>query len=893
MPLTTVKGSSSSARPIDFRLCCALAILFAIVALALAIWPLVGESLLSTTFVPRLYVYAGHRVVLWVHVIADSLISVSFLAISAALVYLVYKARRTIPFEYLVLAFGAFLIASALTHFFSVLTTWFPMYVFSGGVKIIAALAATATAILLPFVVPRILKVASTASTSHLIHERLRLAMESGKTVGWEWDLISRHNYMFGDLRTMFGMFSNAHSGPVDDFSGRIHPEDRDRVHRVVEDAQASKGPYSAEFRVVRVDGSVRWVAARGEFEYGPDGRAQRMRGMAVDITDRKSAEESARQRQQELFEAQRLAGLGSWSWDPETDTVQWSEELYRLAGRDPKLPAVSYEDHPTLYTHESWNRLSARVEEALRSGTPYELDLEMIRPDGTTRWLTARGEARCDASGKVIGLRGTVLDITQRKRAQDSLTLFRKLIDGSNDAIEVIDPKTLRFIDVNEKGCRDLGYTREEFLALKINDLDPSMNDTGLAKLRSTLEQSGRAIFESRYRRKDGSTLPVEVNLRSITLDRQYALAIVRDISERRKAQEELRESEQLLRLAVEAGRMFAYSWDANTDSIVRSGESAEILGIKNDSPFTGSEMLARVHPEDTERLKAAIAALTPERPYLQVAYRMIRPDHKVIWLERNSCAHFDEHGELRRIVGMVADITNRKLAEEALMTVSRRLIEAQESERSRIARELHDDIGQRIALLSVTIERAREALVAADAPAEVHNYVEQLRSGMGEIAGGLQALSHQLHSSSLDHLGMVAAMRGWCTELSLQHHVEIDFKHRQIPRDVPSDVALCLFRVMQEGLRNAMKYSRVRRFEVEVSGAAGRVELILRDQGVGFDVEAATRGTGLGLTSMRERLKLVSGEILIRSVPNQGTTIYARAPLPALRDQLLPAAG
>ena len=133
-----------------------------------------------------------------------------------------------------------------------------------------------------------------------------------------------------------------------------------------------------------------------------------------------------------------------------------------------------------------------------------------------------------------------------------------------------------------------------------------------------------------------------------------------------------------------------------------------------------------------------------------------------------------------------------------------------------------------------------------------------------------------------------MVAAMRGFCAELALQHKVEIDFRHRDVPLNLPPDVSLCLFRIMQEGLHNAIKHSGVRRFEVEVYGTADALELTLHDDGVGFDPEAVASGAGLGLTSMRERLKLVDGELSICSKPKQGTTLHARAPLQGMSDQL-----
>jgi len=154
-------------------------------------------------------------------------------------------------------------------------------------------------------------------------------------------------------------------------------------------------------------------------------------------------------------------------------------------------------------------------------------------------------------------------------------------------------------------------------------------------------------------------------------------------------------------------------------------------------------------------------------------------------------------------------------------------------------------------------------------------------LQNQAAEIASDLQALAYQLHSPRLQLLGVVTAMRSFCTELSSQQHVEIQFAHEDVPKHVPPAVALCLFRVLQEALCNAIRHSGVTRFEAHLRGTSEGLWLTVRDSGVGFDPRSVETARGLGLTSMAERLKLVGGTLDIQSKVAHGTTLVARVPL------------
>jgi signal transduction histidine kinase len=182
--------------------------------------------------------------------------------------------------------------------------------------------------------------------------------------------------------------------------------------------------------------------------------------------------------------------------------------------------------------------------------------------------------------------------------------------------------------------------------------------------------------------------------------------------------------------------------------------------------------------------------------------------------------------------------DITEHKLAEEALSNISRKLIEAQEQERTYVARELHDDVNQRIALLAVNLGRLKRELPAS--AIELSNRIGEARDLVADLGNYIQALSHRLHSSKLQYLGLEAAAASFCKELSDHRKVEIDFRPDGIPKKLPEEISLCLFRVLQEALQNAAKHSGARHFEVALRRESNQICLMVRDQGIGFDSES-----------------------------------------------------
>ena len=338
------------------------------------------------------------------------------------------------------------------------------------------------------------------------------------------------------------------------------------------------------------------------------------------------------------------------------------------------------------------------------------------------------------------------------------------------------------------------------------------------------------------------------------------------------------VRESEERFRLVANTAPVMI--WTAGTDRLCTYVNQTWLA-------FTGRPLEAElgnrwaegIHNEDLKRCLETYSQAFDQRQSFAMEYRIRRNDGQYRWIHDIGVPRFNRDGNLAGYIGSCLDITDRKLAEETLATVGRRLIEAHEEERTWIARELHDDIGQRIALLVVEIERLD--LQAPGSVVDMHEYLHHAHQRVSDLGRDIQALSHRLHSSKLENLGLVTAAKSFCHELSELRNVRIEFKHSDIPARIPKEISLCLFRVLQEALQNAVNHSAEQNFTVEVLGKKEGISLTVSDSGIGFDWQDAMNRRGLGLISMRERLRLVNGELSIQSAPGCGTSVLARVPL------------
>ncbi len=346
-----------------------------------------------------------------------------------------------------------------------------------------------------------------------------------------------------------------------------------------------------------------------------------------------------------------------------------------------------------------------------------------------------------------------------------------------------------------------------------------------------------------------------------------------------KRKAEAVLRESEERFRVMADTTPTLVWMCDARGRITYLNGRRIVFTGTDSNTDY-GDNWITYVHPSDVEHMLGTLYDALKSKQAFSQEYRLRRSDGVYRWMFDVASPRVNGDGSFGGFIGSAIDTTDQKLAQQALAKVSGQLIEAQEQERSRIARDLHDDICQRLALLSMEIEQANRTSNGSSAATKPN--LENIQKHCAEIAVDVQTLSHQLHSATLDCLGVVAAIRAFCGELSRQHQVSVEFTESNVPNYLPRDISLCLFRIAQEALHNALKYSETHQFSVALCATEEEVQLVVRDAGAGFDVEAK-KHRGLGLVSMQERVNLVHGRFSVESKPGQGTRIFAAVPFVA----------
>lgn len=523
------------------------------------------------------------------------------------------------------------------------------------------------------------------------------------------------------------------------------------------------------EFRIVGFKGGQRTLETHASPLRDEAGQVTAALGITRDITERKRAERLLRDKEHLLSEAERIAHLGSWSWEFSSGEIRWSDETYRLYGVTPEtfdpdtaLPdSVHPEDRPIL---RAW------IDNCLAGIPPGDLELRVRLPAGGVRILQGRGDFQTAASGRPAGMLGTVLDITERKRSDAALRAaaarYRKLFDANPHPMWIFDPETLRFLAVNDTAVQRYGYTRDEFLAMTLRDIRPPEDVPAL--LESVRD---RPVFRSspwRHRTKDGRIIEAEITTQPFDFDGRAArVVLAHDVTEQRRAAREVQDSRQSLRRLLE------------------------------------------------------------------------------------------------------------------------RLQRAQDEERTRISREIHDELGQLLTGLKMDLRWLERKLSEPGLPPALNGLLDRTvaASALNEqTLVTVRKLAAELRPGALDQLGLAAALAQRTRQFQERSGVACSLHVTEPLSPLPPVVASELFYICQEALTNVARHAQATRVTVGLRADAGGVWMEVADDGIGTDAALVVAPHSLGMLGMRERAWRCNGTVEIESSAGGGTRLVVRlAPLDA----------
>lgn len=569
------------------------------------------------------------------------------------------------------------------------------------------------------------------------------------------------------------------------------------------------------------------------------------------------------------------------------------AEQLFHLLPIDVGRPMSD------IRTGLAVENLGGVITGVLREG--HQVESEVQGEDG--RWYSLRVRPCWTADAKIDGVLLALLDIHALKETEEAARRKERFVSAILDAagwtllVTVFDTEG-RIVHFN-RSCQVLtGYSLEEAKGRRPWEFLTAPQEGGAfpAWFQHLTPMSTHAL-QGYWVTKDGRRRLISwwVNVTAGEDGRAQSVILSGiDITERQQARERARQSEATVRALLEnAAEAILGVNDAG--AVVLTNAAAETM-----FGYTREEMLdqpldmlipARLRPQDLRDWSAFLQELQDRPKGERINKGGVRKNGTEFPVEINLSQVATADGNLA--VAFITDVTQRRRYEEdlrrseaearasqqQLRLLTARLLEAQEEERRRISRELHDDLNQRLAMLAIEVGSIEAKIPQSDHT--THGRLQSMEKSLKDLSNNVRRTAYQLHPSVLEHLGLVDALETYCGDFSAQEGINVDFRTRKVPAPIPKELALCLYRVAQEALRNIARHSGAARASVTVAGMSGAITLSVKDQGRGFDPSVIGGKRGLGLTSMKERVTAAGGFLTIDSRPDAGTRVQVQIPL------------
>ena len=536
----------------------------------------------------------------------------------------------------------------------------------------------------------------------------------------------------------------------------------------------------------------------------------------------------------------------------------------------------------------EAEKPLLSDLRQGLRSS--YQLQKRFLRSDGSSIWADVSVSLLMGTEQQAPLVVGMVRDITLNKAAQERLvvseTRLQSTLDVLSAAIAILDERAT-ILAVNAQWTRLACEGEPRFRGFVIganffeisaavtgDDAEPLKEVAERLKVLLSGASPGDPLLQRSWSEPKGEVWYHVIMARFEETGSPRIVLSHLDVTELIRVRTELAQNQERLSMTLEASNTGTWEWDiVGARFLWRDNQMS--TGGEREKEFRGDyrRFLEFVHPEDRRRIEDATEQTLRGGGTFSAEFRISEGKGTERWYLAKGKIFRDFTGRPIRMLGVNVDITELKRRDLELHELASRLIKAQEDERRRISRELHDDIGQRVSLLANELESLTHETLSKEQPHTME--IQNLRKQADELATDIHELSHELHSSKLQHLGLRAALRELCEKISEKRQLQVSLQTDGTETRLSPDVALCLYRVAQEALNNAIKHSHAQQVNLQTGRSGDVFRLTVRDTGVGFD--PATAPPGLGLIGMRERLRTIGGHLQVKSSPLSGTEVTA----------------
>jgi two-component system sensor histidine kinase UhpB len=539
--------------------------------------------------------------------------------------------------------------------------------------------------------------------------------------------------------------------------------------------------------------------------------------------------------------------------------------------------------------THPDDAAENRRVFEEVLTGTAerLEFDKRCLRRDGRVIWVHNSVARIVDAEGRVTSLVAQVEDITARRAAEERLRDSEARLQAFTDnspALMCLKDREGRYRFANAQFLERYGLRREQVVGRSDAEIFPRRQALALAAHDPDVMARGEPVqFEERTH---------HAGVERVSLVVKFPVSngvgvVATDITDRRLTEQALREQRTLLAEAQKIAGVGSWEWDPESGRIAWSDELYRIYGVSRELFKPSFEnYLEHVHPDDRQQSGALVARALMDGRGFTMQERIVRPGGEMRYVRSHGEVVRNEHGKPIKILAACLDVTEQRHSETALRqaaqdlhALTRRLVQAEEAERRRVARELHDRVGQSLSALHINLDIVLGQL---EGPAELRNRLEDSAGLVERTLESIESVMAELRPPLLDEYGLGAALGWHAEEFSRRTGIRTGVADRspEATKRLRSEAAVALFRIAQEALNNVVKHAHAKNASIEISVQEDSVVLAVQDDGVGFDPSAAPRGRW-GMTTMRERAEAAGGSFELQSKPGAGTAVRARVPL------------